>query len=387
MAAAGTEKTKKSGEKNSVDETNPKRLSSDSPEPPASGKPSTPPESSTSSQDASSSSRQVVLEVLRLKKYFPLKKGFFFWRKQQDVKAVDDVSFKVHEREILGLVGESGCGKTTTGRLITKLEEPTAGVISFFGKDISTVKGAELKEFRKSMQMIFQDPYASLNPRLTVIECVAEPLYNFGMAHNEDEAVDAVVRALEDAELKPGKDYLERYPHELSGGQRQRVAIARALVVNPKFLVADEPVSMLDVSIRAGVMNLLLDLREKYNLPCVFITHDISVARYMSDRIAVMYLGQIVEIAETEEIILSPMHPYTQALLSAVPVADPNRERKDEELKIKGEIPSAIDIPPGCRFEPRCIFSKSERCKISCPELVEVRKGHFVRCHTHSKKS
>ena len=295
----------------------------------------------------------VIIKVRDLKKYFELKKGFLRFRGERAfVKAVDGVDFDMRSGEILGLVGESGCGKTTVGRLLTRLEDPTDGYVFFLGRDIALLEGQDVKIFRRNIQMVFQDPYDSLNPRTTVLQTIMEPLLNHNIGDTLEERVDMVVRALEDAGLAPAKEYLNRFPHELSGGQRQRVSIARALAVKPRVIVADEPVSMLDVSIRAGVLNLMLDLRDKYGIPYLFITHDIAVARYVSDRLAVMYLGRVVEIAGTEEVIFQPKHPYTQALLSAVPVPDP--EAKHGRIKIIGEVPSAANIPLGCRFRPRC---------------------------------
>ena len=296
---------------------------------------------------------EVIIKVRNLKKYFELKQGFLSLSKDVPVvKAVDDVGFDIRSGEILGLVGESGCGKTTTGRLLTRLEDPTDGFVFFLGRDIALLEGEDVKIFRRNIQMVFQDPYESLNPRTTVLQTIMEPLLNHNIGDTFEERVEMVVQALEDAGLAPAKEYLARFPHELSGGQRQRVAIARALVIKPKVIVADEPVSMLDVSIRAGVLNLMLDLRDKYGIPYLFITHDIAVARYVSDRLGVMYLGSIVELGETDKVIFEPKHPYTQALLSAVPVPDP--EAKHGRIKIKGEIPSAANVPLGCRFRPRC---------------------------------
>jgi peptide/nickel transport system ATP-binding protein len=295
----------------------------------------------------------VLIKVRNLTKHFELKKGFLsFGGETPVVKAVDGVDFDLRSGEILGLVGESGCGKTTVGRLLTRLEDPTGGYVFFLGRDIALLEGQDIKVFRRNIQMVFQDPYESLNPRTTVLQAVMEPLLNHNIGDTLEERVEIVAQALDDAGLAPAREYLNRFPHELSGGQRQRVAVARALALKPRVIVADEPVSMLDVSIRAGVLNLMLDLRDKYGIPYLFITHDIAVARYVSDRLAVMYLGRVVEIGETDEVILKPRHPYTQALISAVPVPDP--EAKHGRINIKGEVPSAANVPLGCRFRPRC---------------------------------
>lgn len=440
---------------------------------------------------------KVVIDVRSLRKYFPVKMGFIgaLRGEQKFVHAVDDISFKVREGEIIGFVGESGCGKTTTGRLLTRLEEPTTGGVYFhkdeaqtklideiedicikaditeedkkrlqqLGKEINITYGSSfmmktlsksveekassearnkafeeemskisksdmseaqksqarrqleagkkaekeraerrtevkvfleevrmaysitklegrgLKTFRRNVQMIFQDPYESLNPRFTVYQTCAEPLIVHRIGETLDEREELVSKALENAELRPASEYLYRYPHELSGGQRQRVSIARALVIEPKFIIADEPVSMLDVSIRAGVMNLMLNLRDKFKIPYMFITHDVAVARYMSDRIAVMYLGKIVELGDSDEVVFNPQQPYTRALLSAVPVPDPTA--KHGRIAIKGELPSPINLPRGCRFNPRCLYAKTGICDKTEPKMKEVTPGHFVYCH------
>jgi peptide/nickel transport system ATP-binding protein len=318
------------------------------------------------------------MEIRNLKKYYEIKQGLLAFRREPIyVKAVDDVSFGISRGKIYGLVGESGCGKTTTGRCISRLEDPTGGSIVFQDQDIAKIPKNQLRGFRKNVQMIFQDPYESLNPRFTVFQAVADPLTVHAAQQSPGERLDAVVKALEDAGLKNPQDLLERFPHELSGGQRQRVAIARALVVDPKFIVADEPVSMLDISIRAGVMNLMLDIKERFNIAYLFVTHDVAIARYMSDDLGVMYLGNMVETAETDELINNATHPYTRALLSAVPIPDPDYEWVD--VPIKGDIPSPINLPPGCRFHPRCVWAR-DICKEKVPESVEVSSGHFVKC-------
>ena len=322
----------------------------------------------------------VVVSVQGLKKYFSLRRGFLESLRTQEtyVKAVDGVSFDLRSGEVLGLVGESGCGKTTTGRLLARLEVPTEGRILFRGVDLASLDARDMFAFRKELQMVFQDPYESLNPRYSVLRAVAEPLIIHRIAETREARENLVVKALEDSGLRPGAEFLTRFPHELSGGQRQRVAIARAIVLDPKIIIADEPVSMLDVSIRAGVMNLMLDLRDKYKMPYLFITHDIAAARYMSDRIAVMYLGRIVEHASTEDIIDHPTHPYTRALLSAVPIPDPAHVYT--AVPIKGELPSPIDLPTGCRFHTRCLLAQ-DICKQQAPPVIEVATGHFAECH------
>ncbi|MFQ5888207.1 MAG: ABC transporter ATP-binding protein [Candidatus Hydrothermarchaeales archaeon] len=318
----------------------------------------------------------MLVKVQNLKKLFLVRKGFFS-RGVDYVHAVDDISFEIARGRIFGLVGESGCGKTTCGKLLVRLLDSTSGSIYLEDRDITGLERKELKEFRKNVQMIFQDPYESLNPRFTIFDTIAEPLViqNIGTF---EERVEAVTKALNVVDLKLPQDFIFRFPHELSGGQRQRVAIARALVVEPKFIVADEPVSMLDVSIRVGVLNLMLELRDRFNLAYVFITHDLAVGRYICDIIAVMYLGKIVEMGPKEEVINDPKHPYTEALLSAVP--DPYV--KKERVLLKGEVPSPLSPPTGCRFHTRCPY-RMEICPKEEPELIEMEKGHFVACHLY----
>ena len=324
-----------------------------------------------------------MIAVLNLKKYFPISRGLiasiFNRGETKFVRAVDGVSFSIGEAETIGLAGESGCGKTTTAKIMVRLFEPSEGEIFFDGQNIAHLKGSELKRFRRSAQMIFQDPYESLNPRYTVGMSVEEPL----IIHGELDAGDRQERVYETlhiAGLLPPDDYLDRYPHEMSGGQRQRVAIARAIVLKPKFIVADEPVSMLDVSIRAGVVNLLRKLTMDMGLASLYISHDLSLIRYICDRIAIMYLGRIVEIGPTEEVIGNPRHPYTQMLLQAVPIPDPEHKRLAPE--ITAEVPSPIDVPIGCRFRPRCPKAVPVRC-YEPPSTSEVGPGHYVSCHLY----
>jgi peptide/nickel transport system ATP-binding protein len=326
---------------------------------------------------------EYVIRVEKLKKHFPLKKGFFetvLSREEATVKAVDGVSFNVGKGEIMGLVGESGSGKTTTGRLLVRLIPPTEGSIYFDGKDITKLSESEIKPLRREIQIIFQDPFESLDPRMTIKEIVAEPLRVQHIAKNEDELVERVKQSLREVELVPPEEFLLRYPHELSGGQRQRVAVARAFTLDPKFVVADEPVSMLDVSIRAEILNLMVDLVQKKGASVLFISHDLAVAKHVCNRVAVMYLGKIMEASTSEKLIDSPLHPYTKALIAAVPVPDPSYRRADV---ISGEIPSPVTPPPGCRFHTRCPYAHS-RCMTEEPPVVEVEPDHHVACHLYS---
>jgi oligopeptide/dipeptide ABC transporter ATP-binding protein len=279
--------------------------------------------------------------------------------------------------EVVGLVGETGSGKTTLGKAIVRLVNPTGGQIIYDGVDIASLDGPALRKYRGRLQMIFQDPYDSINPRMSVFDVVSEGLLINRIASGK-ELEDRVMRSLEDVRLLPPEEFASRYPHELSGGQRQRVAIARALAMRPEFIVADEPVSMLDVSIRGEVLNVMLDLREKYGISFLFITHDLAIAKHMSDRIAVMYLGRLVEVADSEELVRNPLHPYTQALLAAVPIPDPTAPKV--EVKAKGELPSPLSPPPGCPFHPRCPYA-FDRCRTEVPRLREVSPGHWVACH------
>jgi peptide/nickel transport system ATP-binding protein len=323
---------------------------------------------------------KIIIKVSNLKKWFPVRKGFFtsiFSKKQLFVRAVDNISFDIKKGEIFGLAGESGSGKTTTGRLILRLIEPTAGKIILEGEDITSISLKEMRTIRKKMQIVFQDPYESLNPRMLVGDIVAEPLRIQGASENEVE--EKVRKVLESVQLVPPEEFFFRFPHELSGGQRQRVAVARAFVLNPEFMVADEPVSMLDVSIRAEILNLMLDLVDQHSVSFLYITHDLALARHMCDRIAIMYLGKIMEMGSVDQVIIHPMHPYTQALISAVPVPDPTSKRS--EIVIKGEIPSPINPPPGCRFQTRCPFIVGDICRTKEPQFVDVGHGHMVACH------
>ena len=330
--------------------------------------------------------REILLEVRHLKKYFPVRKGIFL-RAVGQVKAVDDVDLYIREGETLGLVGESGCGKTTTGRAILRLIEPTAGKVLFRSKklsgsgepgreiDIAAAPPELLKSLRRNLQIIFQDPYSSLDPRMTVAEIVGEPLQVHGIAKGS-EREDRIQKLLAAVGLNP--EQMKRYPHQFSGGQRQRIGIARALALEPELIVADEPISALDVSIQAQVVNLLQDLQEQFGLTYLFIAHDLSVIKYISDRVAVMYLGKIVEVAATEALFLDPKHPYTEALVSAVPVPDPDYQ--GQQILLEGDVPSPLNPPPGCHFHARCRYAQ-KTCRAETPILRDLGEDHFVSCH------
>jgi len=318
---------------------------------------------------------EVLLQVDDLTMHFPIYRGVFR-RQVGAVRAVDGVSFDINRGETLGLVGESGCGKSTAGRSILQLYRPTAGSVHFEGRELTTLKGEELRIMRRKLQMIFQDPYASLNPRMTVADIVGEPLivHNVGMGK---EIVERVQHLLELVNLNPS--FANRYPQEFSGGQRQRIGVARALALQPSFIICDEPISALDVSIQAQVVNLLEELQEQFNLTYLFIAHDLSMVKHISDRIAVMYLGVFMEMADRNELHAHPLHPYTQALLSAVPIPDPIADAKRHRVILTGDVPSPANPPSGCRFRTRCPIAEAQ-CAESRPEFREVRPGHFVAC-------
>ena len=325
-----------------------------------------------------SAQNNVILEVKNLKKYFPIKGGFFR-NVVGHVRAVDDVSFKIIDGETLGLVGESGCGKTTTGRCILRAITPTSGNVVFHREsgaiDLASLEEKELRDARRDMQMIFQDPYASLNPRMNILNIIGEPLRENNIARGT-ELEDRVCSLLDRVGLNVR--YLKRYPHAFSGGQRQRIGIARALALNPKLIVADEPVSALDVSIQAQILNLLQDLQQEFGLTYLFVAHDLSVVQHISNRVAVMYVGKLVEIADTETLFQSPKHPYTEALLAAVP--KPNPRLKAKRMLIPGDVADPGNPPPGCIFHPRCLYAK-DICKSESPELQQIASGHMARCH------
>ncbi|WP_434689869.1 ABC transporter ATP-binding protein [Hungatella sp. SB206] len=320
------------------------------------------------------SENQVLLETKDLRKYFSGKKGLFNLNPPV-VKAVDDINLKIHKGETLGLVGESGCGKSTLGRTILKLIPMTSGQVIYNGEDIAAYDKKQMWEMRKRMQIIFQDPYSSLNPRMTVYDLVSAPLEVYGIG-SAAERKEMVISILNDVGLD--KQYLNRFPHEFSGGQRQRIGIARALILNPEFVVCDEAVSALDVSVRAQVLNLMKKMQQKRNLTYLFISHDLSVVRHVSDRVAVMYLGSVVEIADKQDLYGAPLHPYTRALLSAIPIPDANRKRN--RIILEGDVPSAYNPPSGCKFHTRCPYA-TNRCREEVPALRDMGGGHSVACH------
>ena len=319
----------------------------------------------------------LLLEVKNLKMYFPVTSGLIFQRAVAQIKAVDDITFFVRRGETLGLVGESGCGKTTTGRCILQLYKPTEGSIVFEGQELTGLSTRQMRTMRRQMQVIFQDPFSSLNPRMTAGNIIGEPLIVHGLVKSKDEYRQRVAELLQNVGLNP---YMaDRFPHEFSGGQRQRIGVARALSVDPKLIVCDEPVSALDVSIQAQVINLLEDLQERFSLTYLFIAHDLSVVRHISDRVAVMYLGRLVEIADRNDIYRNPYHPYTKALLSAVPIPDPVIDAQRERIILSGEVPSPLNPPSGCVFHPRCPIAIDD-CTRAVPELREVDPGHWAGC-------
>ncbi|MCW5851913.1 MAG: ATP-binding cassette domain-containing protein [Anaerolineae bacterium] len=328
------------------------------------------------------SSQDTLVSIRGLKKYFPITKGIIFQRHVGDIKAVDGLSFDIKKGETLGMVGESGCGKSTTGRAILQLHKPTAGEVLFRDNgqmvDLVKMKGEDLRKMRRRIQMIFQDPYASLNPRMTVGNIIAEPLEVHGILKGKA-AQERVQELLQVVGLNPY--FVNRYPHEFSGGQRQRIGVARALAVNPDFIVCDEPISALDVSIQAQVINLLEDLQAQFDLTYLFISHDLSAVRHISDRVAVMYLGWIVELADRDTMYRNPLHPYTKALLSAVPIPDPAIEAKRERIILTGDVPSPARPPAGCRFHTRCPIAQKGLCDVQVPEFRNVGNNHFVACH------
>ena len=318
-----------------------------------------------------------LLEVNNLKMYFPITSGMILQRKVADIKAVDDISFFVRRGETLGLVGESGCGKTTTGRCILQLYKPTAGQIRFEGQKLTALSNRQMRAMRREMQVIFQDPYSSLNPRMTAGSIIGEPLQVHHLVSGRGEFRDRVADLLQNVGLNP---YMaDRFPHEFSGGQRQRIGVARALSVSPKFIVADEPVSALDVSIQAQIINLLEELQDQFKLTYLFIAHDLSVVRHISDRVGVMYLGHLVEMADRNDIYVNPIHPYTKALLSAVPIPDPVIDAQRERILLTGEVPSPLNPPSGCVFHTRCPIAE-DKCREMIPELREVEPNHWSAC-------
>ena len=320
--------------------------------------------------------RKVLMEVKHLKKYFRIDS-------KRTLKAVDDVSFQIYEGETLGIVGESGCGKTTCGRTCIGVYDKTEGQVLYKGKDVHRMSNTEKKEFTKSVQMIFQDPYSSLDPRLKVHDIIAEGMQIHKLVTSKSEEIKAVQELLKQVGLNP--EHASRYVHEFSGGQRQRIGIARALAVNPEFLMCDEPISALDVSVQAQVVNLLVKLQKERGLTCMFIAHDLSMVKHISDRVGVMYLGNMVELADSDELYENPLHPYTKALLSAIPIPNPKVEKERQQIRLEGEVPSPVNPPEGCHFCNRCPYAK-EKCRKTVPLMREIGEGHFVACHLYEEK-
>ncbi len=319
-----------------------------------------------------------LLQVENLQVHFPVMQGIIWQKQVGAIKAVDGLNFAIQQGETLGLVGESGCGKSTTGRAILQLQRPSGGKVYFQNRDLTQLQGEELRQIRRQMQMVFQDPYSSLNPRMTVGKIVSEPLEVYGLAKGKVKQ-EKVQQLLETVGLNP--NFINRYPHEFSGGQRQRIVIARALALNPNFIVCDEPIAALDVSIQAQVINLMQQLQQQLNLTYLFIAHDLSVVRHICDRVAVMYLGKIVELADSNSLYNNPLHPYTQALLSAIPIPDPELEATRERIILKGEVPSPLNPPSGCNFHTRCPFATDECRQDPEPEYRDLGTGHYVACH------
>ncbi len=328
-----------------------------------------------------------IIEVKNLKKWFPIRRSLSQVMKgeQNYVKAVDGVTFNIKRGEIFGLIGESGCGKTTTGKMLMKLHDPSDGQILFNSEDVTHLDKERLKKYKRDVQMIFQDPYASMNPRFKIKDVLTEPLIIHKIEADQDKRIEMAAKALSDVKLSPVEEILDRYPHMLSGGQRQRAATARTLILSPGLVVADEPVSMVDLSTRAELLQMMKDVQREFGLTYLYITHDLSTARYFTDRIAVMYLGKIVEMGTADEVIDNTLHPYTKALIAAVCEPIAGKVNRIKKVPIKGEIPSAANIPSGCRFNPRCLYAKPECMDMEEPELTEVSEGHFVACRRYKE--
>lgn len=336
---------------------------------------------------ADTQSKEILLKVINLKKWFPTQHGLaaLFVKEKNYVKAVDGISFEVYKGETFGIIGESGCGKTTTGKLIMRLLEPTEGNILLNDIDVAHIKGKELKKYRRNVQMIFQDPYASMNPRFKIRKVLDEPLVIHNIGDSRKYRDEVSKQLLESVKVTPAEDFMERYPHMLSGGQRQRVSIARGITLSPSLIVADEPVSMIDLSTRAEILAMMNNLKREFGLTYIYITHDLSTARYFADRIAVMYLGKIIEIGAADDIVDKPIHPYTRVLINAVCEPLPGKVKVMKDIQIKGEIPSAAHIPAGCRFHTRCLFATQECIDNPEPELMDIGNGHFHACRRYKE--